>query len=107
MEPKLERWDGYAPIITGMEKVELSAEMAEKFDHILHQGVVAYTVNISWGSGDGAHQGTYMFVGTMFGAPGPVFLMYPDQPDMTPIDVVAPERFGVRFNDDWVRGFYS
>lgn len=47
---------------------------------------------------------THQFVGSIYGAPGPVVLVLGSGMQTT---VIQPERFGVRFDEDWVRRFYT
>jgi hypothetical protein len=76
--------------VHGIEKVATSHDIV---------GAVAYEADVSYG----ADRAKYTFVGSMFGSPGPVLLLIGNEP----INVHQPERFGVRFNDDWVRNFYK
>lgn len=77
-------------VVHGIEKVATSHEIV---------GAVAYEADVSYG----ADRAKYTFIGSMFGSPGPVML----QIGVDLINVHQPERFGVRFNDDWVRNFYK
>lgn len=79
-----------AAVIHGIERIEATHDMI---------GAIAFTADVSYG----ADRAKYTFIGSMFGSPGPVFL----EIGKDLINVHQPERFGVRFNDDWVRNFYK
>lgn len=63
-------------------------------------GQVQYIVTADWQSA----RYTHSFVGTVYGDPGPVFLILENGAQ---VPVAQPERFGVRFNEQWVRQFYA
>ena len=64
-------------------------------------GQVAYTVAVTY-PGERPHAVT--FVGTLYGAPGPVFM---ETGAHCMVHVDAPERFGDKFSAAWVRAFYA
>lgn len=61
--------------------------------------IVSYTATVSYLG----EQHTTTFTGTTWGAPGDIVM----QAGEIITEVVMPERFGVRFNADWVRSFYT
>lgn len=65
---------------------------------------VSFTVTGALDDRAQAEYFTHIFVGSLHGTPGPVVLVLSSGMQTT---VIQPERFGVRFNEDWVRRFYS
>ena len=63
-------------------------------------GATEFIVTASWQSGSHTHS----FVGSVYGTPGPVFLVLTNGAQVL---IEQPERFGVRFNESWVRNFYA
>lgn len=64
-------------------------------------GSVAYTVRVQY-PGEAPMRVT--FTGSLYGAPGPVFMSFGEFRD---VRVGEPERFGDRFSAAWVRAFYG
>ncbi|QWY81394.1 hypothetical protein SEA_RIZWANA_97 [Arthrobacter phage Rizwana] len=78
------------------------ARLAEVIDLKLDVGIagqVMVTAHVRMESGDMVTG----FVGSMYGSPGPVIMIMGE----AQIVVDAPERFGERFNSQWVRRFYE
>lgn len=101
-----------------IHSIEVAEMTATEIAMATANDLTAYVVEVSYGD---ASPENVQFVGTRRGAPGPVYLIvYPgkvsrrpsfaanfDDPEETQVQVVAPERFGVRFNEDWIRQFFS
>jgi hypothetical protein len=62
-------------------------------------GQLMYTVRVRYSS----HDMTVGFVGGIYGRPGPVVMVHGN----VQFIVDNAERFGERFNEDWVRAFYA
>ena len=78
------------------------ARLAEVIDLKLEVGLagqVSITVHTRWESGDMVTA----FVGSRYGSPGPIIMIMGE----AQIVVDAPERFGERFDAQWVRRFYE
>jgi hypothetical protein len=67
-------------------------------------GQVQYVATIQYDDGD---KRVYAFVGSEYGAPGPVYYIADINHPADALIVTRPERFGVRFNESWVRNFYA
>ena len=64
--------------------------------------VIAYSADVEWTEFN-ATRSTFLFIGNKAGAPGPIYTVI----NNTQVEVLQPERFGIRFNEDWVRNFYA
>ena len=67
-------------------------------------GAIQFTVTGARDDTDPAEYFTHVFVGSTYGAPGTVVIIFSSGMQTT---VIQPERFGVRFDEGWVRKFYS
>jgi hypothetical protein len=102
-----------------IHKIEVAPMSATELSIAIARNLMIYNVEVSYG--DDAEPETVQFYGSPTGAPGPVSLIvYPgkvsrrpsyaanfEDSEETEVTVENTVRFGVRFNEDWIRNFFS
>lgn len=70
-----------------------------------HAGIAGqFSITVTAAYPDDAEQTTTTFVGSVYGSPGLVVMVLPSG---TQSFVTAPERFGSKFGEQWVRNFVT